>query len=88
MRAIVDWWVPNRPHAPDLFTAELQACLSRLAGHPGSGALYRRAPIRGVRRTLLRRSRYHVYYTFDASEGLITVRAVWHAGRGTGPALP
>jgi plasmid stabilization system protein ParE len=87
IRAIAEWWVPNRPRAPDLFAAELQACLSRIAAHPESGAEYTRGPVRGVRRTLLRRSRYHVYYTFDATDNLLIVRAVWHAGRGSGPAL-
>ncbi len=42
-----------------------------------------RAP--GVRRLLLRATRYHVYYR--VRDETLEVLAVWHATRGTGPGL-
>jgi hypothetical protein len=40
---------------------------------------------RGVRRLLLRATRYHVYYR--VREETLEVLALWHATRGTGPGL-
>lgn len=54
---------------------------------PGLGVVY--ATRRGViiRRLLLPRSRYHVYFSNDEARQLVEVRAVWGATRGRGPAL-
>lgn len=41
----------------------------------------------GVRRFLLRRSRYHVYYEYDVAADLVRVVSVWGAVRGQGPDL-
>jgi hypothetical protein len=42
-------------------------------------------PLFEVRRFLLPRSRYHLYYSIDGE--LVKVRAVWHTARGKGPSL-
>ena len=88
MRAIVGWWVPNRPHAPDLFAAEpRRVCRASpaspdpgrsIAVHPSAECAGRCYGGAGITSTT----------PSTRGEGLITVRAVWHAGRGTGPALP
>lgn len=78
----------NRAASPDLFLDELSASLDRLARVPETGAGYGRL-VGGteVRRLLLRRSGYHVYYTVRAETPEVLVRAVWHATRGRGPLL-
>ena len=87
IRAISEWWRANRPAAPDLFIHELATALDTLVVMSGSGAQY--AERRGVeiRRVLLRRSRHHVYFSYDAQTDIVSVRAVWHGARGKGPPL-
>ncbi len=85
IRLIDEWWRGDRPPAPLLFGEELAACVETVATHPGVGArVHRRVP-RGLRRYLLRASRYHVYYL--ATDRVVTVLAVWSAVRGNGPPL-
>jgi plasmid stabilization system protein ParE len=79
------WWRANRPAAPDLFVLELRATLSIAVAAPTLGAPARDVALRGVRRLLLKRSRYHVYYRVAGQA--LQVLAVWHAVRGTGPGL-
>lgn len=86
--AIDDWWRRNRPAAPDLFVAELTVALERLEGSPLSSARYDQAGMVGLRRLLLPRTRYHVYFTVVEDQAVVEVHAVWHSAQGKGPALP
>ena len=52
---------------------------------PTLGATVRGERAPGLRRVLLRRTRYHVYYR--ARGEVLEVLAVWHASRGAGPGL-
>ncbi len=81
------WCVENDRGVPDVFLAEVEAAIERLSELPYSGHLYEKSPIDAVRRVLLRRSGYHLYYTTDADVSDVVVRAVWYAGRGAGPVL-
>lgn len=85
---IASWWHNNRTAAPALFDDELDDALKRLRLSPESGRLYtttRRS--RRVRRLLLLRTRYHLYYAVDDRLETITILAVWHALRGKAPTL-
>lgn len=78
------WWRDNRLTAPDLFADELDRALEDIGATPTIGTLYRDgSPI--VRRLLLRRSHYHVYFVQDSNR--IYVLAVWSCFRGEGPRL-
>lgn len=77
------WWRLNRPAAPDLFTSELADALTLLARKLTAGAPYDDA--RRIRRVLLRRAHYHLY--FMTEEQRVVVVAVWSVFRGRGPAL-
>jgi len=77
------WWRKNRLAVPELFLDELNESFELIAGAPQIGRLYRHAPVRHVRRLLLKGTRYHVYYVPVAHE--VMVLAVWHAQRGGGP---
>jgi len=41
-----------------------------------------------MRRILMPRTRYHVYYVVADEERRVLVHAVWHTARGRGPRLP
>ncbi len=79
------WWRENRTAAPDLLKLELRRALDLIASHPQIGAPARNTKLRGVRRILLSRCRYHLYYRVTPDE--IQVLALWHASRGKGPGL-
>ena len=87
LRATDEWWQENRTAAPDLFIDEFERVVELLREMPGLGPRFRRATIPGVRRILLRRSGYWVYYVPDESRSLVYVLAVWSGRRGTDPSL-
>jgi plasmid stabilization system protein ParE len=87
IRSISAWWRANRLSAPELFNEEFTTAVERLTTSPLSGTPYAVAQPPGIRRVLLRRSGYHVYYTIESHLKLVAVRAVWHAARGHGPGL-
>jgi plasmid stabilization system protein ParE len=85
IRRAHEWWSGNRAMAPDLFVEEIAAAFALLAASPMIGRRYRNRAVRGVRRILMRATRYHVYYVPEASR--IVVLAVWGAVRGQRPRL-
>ena len=86
IRAIDTWWRTNRPAAQDLFAEELANCLVLLEQAPAIGKPYRRYPsVPGLRRVLLRATRYHLYYV--PRKDIVAVLAVWHSRRGQLPPL-
>jgi plasmid stabilization system protein ParE len=84
-RRIDRWWRANRLHAPTLFEDELTAAIDRVEMAAESGRSYSRGSVPGVRRILLPRTRYHLYYR--VAEDAVEVLAIWHAERGRGPSL-
>jgi plasmid stabilization system protein ParE len=82
---IDSWWRRNRPASPDLFQRELETMMTAAALMPMLGAAVRGERARGLRRVLLRQTRYHLYYR--VSDEVLEVLAVWHATRGKGPGL-
>ena len=81
MRAALAWWRENRPAAPDLLDRDLRGGLAVIAAAPTLGAPARDTRLAGVRRILLRRTRYHVYYRVDEAAGRLEILALWHARR-------
>ena len=78
------WWRANRRAAQDLFTDELEAAVVALSETPTLGVGYQGAS-EPVRRVLLPRTHYHLYFTQEADRLLVV--AVWSAFRGSGPKL-
>jgi plasmid stabilization system protein ParE len=76
---------PYRPAAPHLFAEEFAGAIAVLEAASEVGRTYRHAAVPGLRRFLLRATRYHVYYvvTGDAAE----ILAIWSAVRGGRPPL-
>ena len=78
------WWRMNREKAPGLFTDELEKALDDLGSTPSLGVVYRRGDP-AVRRLLLERTHYYLYFIEQADR--IYVVAVWSCFRGRGPRL-
>ena len=68
-----EWWVANRPKAPDALVTDLESALKLIASHPGIGARAKNAKLKDVRRVHLARVHYHLYYrvTIDRSARLV-----------------
>jgi plasmid stabilization system protein ParE len=84
VREIDAWWREHRRAAPDLFTDELDRALLALGEMPTLGVIYQ-AGTRSVRRLLLRRTHYHLYFVQESER--VYVLAVWNAFRGRTPRL-
>ena len=87
IRAVHDWWQIHRPAAPELLREELAAALEIIRSSPNAAKAYPFAAIPGLRRLLMSRTRYHIYFTVHEQRALIFVHALWHASRGHGPKL-
>lgn len=87
MRRAVNWWAEERPDAPSLFIEEFEAALRQLKMVPLAGTRYLPVHSYDLRRILLRRSLYHIYYTVHPADLRVVVRAVWHSARGRKPGL-
>ena len=81
------WWKTNRQAAPMLVVDEFEAAAERLTTAPLSGAIYRQTTFNSVRRLLLPRIRYHIYYEVHEASRLVRIVAFWHAARRRGPRL-
>jgi hypothetical protein len=86
IRAIDAWWREHRPSSPDLFAQELAQGVATLETLPFAGQRVEHATVQGLRRTLLRATRVHLYYVAE-SKHLVRVLAAWGAVRGMGPDL-
>lgn len=82
------WWRDNRTKAPEALHEELARALQLIAVQPDVGATARNVRLEGVRRILLRRINYHMYYRLvETPVRSIQVVALWHASRSEGPGL-
>lgn len=87
IRTINGWWRENRKAAPDLFAEEVAAALELIGRVPRFGRSCRHRTVSGLRRVILRSTRYHLYYAPDADGQHILVLAAWSAVRGRMPPL-
>ena len=85
IRRAAEWWAENRPTAPGAIRIDIGEALALLAQQPGLGAQYGGARTEGVRRLLVGRIRYFIYYR--ATQDTLEVLAVWHASRGKQPSV-
>ena len=79
--------VAHRPSARDLFARELAGALRLLLRAPGVGVAYGPKSGDGVRRLILQRTGYHVYYVHDSEQQVLGILAVWSCRRGRPPSL-
>jgi plasmid stabilization system protein ParE len=80
------WWRANRPAAPELFDSELAYALDLLARMPPPTQVWGQVEGKPVRKVRLPRTGHALYFTIE--DDLVTVHALWHGARGSGPPLP
>jgi len=85
IRKAAEWWAENRPAAPGAVRTDIGEALALLAQQPGIGTAYEGSRTKGVRRLLVGRIRYFIYY--DVTSDTLEVLAVWHESRGKQPSL-
>ena len=85
IRQAAEWWAENRTAAPGAVGTDIGEALALLARQPGIGAAYQGARAKGVRRLLVGRIRYFIYYRVTPET--LEVLAVWHVSRGKQPSL-
>jgi plasmid stabilization system protein ParE len=83
IRQAAEWWEQNRPAAPGAVRKDIGEALALLATQPGIGAAYQGAKTKDVRRLLVGRIRYFIYYR--PTRETLEVLAVWHISRGKQP---
>ena len=82
-----NWWQDNRPSASLLFEQELEAALRVLLVMPNAGVAYPTTKRPNLRRLLLPRTEYHLYFALERNETVLVIHSVWGARRGWGPKL-
>ncbi|MGH7587578.1 MAG: type II toxin-antitoxin system RelE/ParE family toxin [Gemmatimonadota bacterium] len=87
IRMAASWWIQHRDKAPDAFADDLERAVELIASLPAVGEPVPHPQVTGIRRLLLARVRYHLYYQHEADSDTVDVLALWHTGRGTGPPL-
>jgi plasmid stabilization system protein ParE len=81
------WWRANRPAAPLALADDLERAFELVTAQPGIGARARNAKKESVRRLLLSRTGYYLYYQVNGGAGRIEILALWHARRGREPSV-
>lgn len=85
IRTAAEWWRQHREKAPDAFADDLERGLELIALLPSVGEPVPHSRLTSIRRLLLGRVRYHLYYHHEAESDSVDVLALWHTGRDTGP---
>lgn len=80
------WWREHRD-AKTLFAQEFLAAIRHLRTVPETGSLYALKRGRAIRRWLMPKTEYHVYYRFDREQDLLVIYSVWGARKKRGPKL-
>lgn len=80
------WWRANRGAAPALFDVELTFALDLLGRMPPLTQIWAEVAGKAVRKVRLPRTGFALYFTID--DDIVTIHAVWHGARGSGPPLP
>jgi len=73
------WWHRNRDKAPGAFDEDIESALLYLSENLSSSVPYRLTRRSGVRRYLIERIRYYIY--FRVTDEKIQVLRIWHASR-------
>ncbi len=73
------WWRVHRDKAPELLSDEFKQAIALLTEHPGTGLLAE--DHEEMRRLLLRKSRYAIFYRINEEELQVEILAFWHGSR-------
>jgi plasmid stabilization system protein ParE len=81
------WWLENRSKAPTAFSEEVDRGFELARMWPSAGEPVEHSRLKGVRRILLARIRYHLYYCASPETETVEILALWHTSRGSLPPL-
>jgi len=86
IRDAAAWWAENRTEVPRLFAEDLETALDLIEQFPyaGEAVRHRTGPLR---RVLLSRVNYHLYYSVNVEARIVKVVALWHTSRGSKPRM-
>jgi plasmid stabilization system protein ParE len=87
IREAAEWWMRNRPKAPEAFGDELESAFALVRELPLAGEPVSHSKMTGLRRILLGRVRFHLYYRIESASRVIEVLALWHTSRENEPKL-
>jgi len=87
IEAAADWWLKNRLKAPAAFAEEIERAFTLVCSLPFVGEPISHSRRKGVRRLLLGRVHYHLYYQVSTEAETVEVLALWHTSRGSKPTL-
>lgn len=79
------WWAANRPAAPGALRMDVEDGLKILLEQPDIGNKVETGRSTQVRRLILHRTKYFLYYRVQRKE--LEVLALWHSSRGRGPTV-
>jgi plasmid stabilization system protein ParE len=81
IRSASGWWDENRPAAPDAFREAIEKAFDLICTQPGAGSIAGNVKLPGVRRVLLSRVQYYLYYHVKGRPRVVEVVALWHTSR-------
>lgn len=81
IREAADWWLDHRPKAPGAFEEDLEEGFVLISTLPRIGQPVDHARIAELRRLLLGRVGYYLYYSVDDEAEAVEVLALWHVRR-------
>ncbi|HBL30709.1 MAG TPA: type II toxin-antitoxin system RelE/ParE family toxin [Acidobacteria bacterium] len=87
IRTAARWWAENRPKAPLAFAEEIEKGYALTRQFPSAGEPVAHASLPGIRRVLLNRIHYHLYYSVSPASLTVEILALWHTRRGSLPRL-
>jgi plasmid stabilization system protein ParE len=87
IRQAAKWWRENRLTAPAMLSDEIASAFELIIDMPFAGEPVIHPRIEGLRRILLGRTRYHLYYVALGDRSAVEVIALWHTKRGAAPPL-
>jgi plasmid stabilization system protein ParE len=81
IRAASKWWDENRPAAPDAFRDAIDKAFELICTQPNIGTVATNVKLPGVRRILLSKIQYYLYYRVKSKPQTVEVVAIWHTSR-------
>ncbi|HEU4889166.1 MAG TPA: type II toxin-antitoxin system RelE/ParE family toxin [Thermoanaerobaculia bacterium] len=87
IRAAANWWAKNRASVPAMFAEDLELAFGLIEQFPQAGEEVPHRRISPLRRVLLARTQYYLYYAVYLEDRVIEVLALWHTSRARHPRL-
>jgi plasmid stabilization system protein ParE len=87
IRDAAEWWMRERPKAPEAFSDDLESAFALVRELPNAGEPVRHQKITGLRRILLGRVQFHLYYRVESGSSVVEVLTLWHTSRENDPRI-